>query len=77
MTEGDKDSNKRLNTYYIDAVKPQVELSSRGTSRPERTALTVTMSQGSVNTFMPVVNPKPSGMTHSVSNTWDALKVSY
>lgn len=76
MTEGDQESNKRLNTYYFDATKPLIELSSRGSSRPERTALTVKLSQGSVTTFMPVVNPKPSGMTHSVSNTWNALKVS-
>lgn len=65
----------RLNTYYFDVTKPNIELSSRGSSRPERTALTVKLSQPSVTTFMPVVHPGPSGMTQPVSNTWTALKV--
>lgn len=67
----------RLNTYYFDATKPDIELSKRGSSRPERTALTVKLSQPPVTTFMPVVNPQPSGMIHSVSNTWQALKVRF
>jgi hypothetical protein len=72
--DADSDIN-RLNTYYFDATKPHIELSNRGSSRPERTSLLVKLWQPSVTTFMPVVTPQPSGMTHSVSNTWQALKV--
>jgi hypothetical protein len=71
------DHTKRLNTYYFDATRPHIELSSRGSSRPERTSLLVKLWQPSVTTFMPVVTPHTSGMTHSVSNTWQALKVGF
>jgi len=73
--DGSHKSTNLLNTYYFDATKPHIELSSRGSARPERTALTVKLAQGGVSRFMAVVTPKPSGMTHSVSNTWQALKV--
>lgn len=74
--DGSHESNKRLNTYYFDATKPRIELSSRVSTRPERTAVTVKLAgQDSVSRFMSVVTPKASGMTHAVSNTWQALKV--
>lgn len=71
----DQTPTSRLNTYYFDAHQLQITLSSRAASRPERTAVVVQLSEVSVGKFMPVVNPKASGMTHSVSQTWKALKV--
>lgn len=68
-------SRNTLNTYYFDTVKPSIELSSRGSSRAERTAVTVKLDQASVSRYMTVVTPRASGMTHAVSNTWQALKV--
>jgi hypothetical protein len=64
-----------LMTYYIDIFKPTIELSSRGSGRTDRTGLTVRMSEASVSGYVPVVSPRPSGMTHDVVKTWDALKV--
>jgi hypothetical protein len=74
--EGLQGSGKTLNTYFFDATKPEIKLSSAASPRPERTALTIKLpSSSSVGRFMPVVTPRASGMTHSVSNTWTALKV--
>jgi len=64
-----------LLTYYFDASKPQVSLGDHGTGRPGRTALSLTLSQPSISTYMPVVSPRASGMTHQVSKTWEVLKV--
>lgn len=72
---GGQPRKNTLLTYYFDAFKPTIELSSRGSGRTDRTGLTVRMSEASVNTFMPVVSPRPSGMTHEVTKTWEALKV--
>ena len=68
---------KQLNTYYFDVTKPHISFSASSSSaRPQRTALTVTLAEGSVSKYMPVVTPKASGMVHGVSNTWKALRVS-
>ena len=66
----------RLNTYYFDVSSAKMELSAHGSSRPERTAVTVQLTEETVGRFMPVVSPQPSGMMHTVSKTWQALKVS-
>jgi hypothetical protein len=69
-------SSNPLNTYFFDATKPEIKLSSDASPRPERTALTLKLpSSSSVGRFMPVLTPRASGMTHSVSNTWQVLKV--
>lgn len=41
-----------LNTYYVDTVKPTVELSSRASSRPGRTAVNVKLAESSVSRYM-------------------------
>jgi len=66
---------RNLLTYYFDVMKPQLALATHGSGRPGRTAMTLTLSQTSISTFMPVVSPKASGMTHQVSKTWEVLKV--
>jgi len=65
-----------LMTYYLDATKPLIQLSTGGSGRQGRTALTVKLIRTSVSQFMPVVSPADAGMTHEVSNTWEALKAS-
>lgn len=68
-----QEHSKQLNTYYFDVTKPTVKMSE--STRAERTAVTVTLSKASVSNYMAVVTPRASGMTHAVSNTWQALKV--
>ena len=71
----DQPRQNTLLTYYFDATKPVVEISTRASGRSGRTGLTVKLTEQSVSSFMPVVSPQPSGMTHQVAQTWNALKV--
>ena len=69
-------ATQSLLTYFLDVSKPRLQLSSTGASRPGRTGLTVTLPEpGAVSAWMPVVSPRPDGMTHDVVHTWAALKV--
>lgn len=71
-----KQSTNRLNTYYFDAFKP-FGCDTHGSARAGRSTLTVSLSSSSVSTFLPYVSPAPTAMTHSVSRTWQTLKVSW
>lgn len=46
----------KLLTYYFDVSKPQLELSTIGSGRPGRTALTVKLAKPPLSQFMPVVS---------------------
>jgi len=47
-----------LLTYYFDVSTPQISISTPKSDRAGRTAVTVTLSQAAVGTYMPVVSPK-------------------
>lgn len=67
--------SKPLMTYYFDVSQPEITRSTRGSGRAGRTGLTVKLTDRAVSRFTPVVMPKASGVVHSVSNTWETLKV--
>lgn len=76
LSDSQMQSNS-LMTYYYDMFKPSLAPSTRGDVRPGRTGVTVKLTDSTaVSRFMSVVSPaRASGMMHSVSNTWETLKV--
>jgi hypothetical protein len=72
-------SSSALNTYYFEAMQPQVEvLPPTNGQREGTTRLRVTMRKDRVGKSMPIVTGSAElGLTHNVADTWAFLKVCF